>query len=66
MGNSSTVNGELNPMKKNRVFTPKFAAAVRRMQDSESPSALDRPPTRSTATLVKHGNETGDAWNGTR
>jgi transposase-like protein len=37
------LNGELNLMKKNRVFSEKFKAeAVRRMQSGESPSALAR------------------------
>jgi transposase-like protein len=37
------VNGELKLMKKARVFSPEFkAAAVRRMQAGESPSALAR------------------------
>jgi transposase-like protein len=37
------VNGELKLMKKNRVLSPAFkAAAVRRMQAGESPSALAR------------------------
>ncbi len=42
MRDSSTVNGELDLMKK-RVFSAKFKAeAVRRMEAGESPSALAR------------------------
>jgi hypothetical protein len=37
------LNGELNLMKKNRVFSSKFKAeAMRRMQSGESPSGLAR------------------------
>jgi transposase-like protein len=43
MGDSSTLNGELNPMKKPRTFTVAFKQeAARRMQAGESPSALAR------------------------